>query len=367
MNSILRMSAIFKKEVKQLYRDKITIGSTFLLAIFQLILYGYAIHTHIRHLPIAVVDQSLSTQSRHIQQTIQATNVVKITHQYATIYQAKEAIRVGKIRAALFIPANLDERLETQQSLGQWLVDGSDSVTSSTIKQLEHIPSADLSSRFSSKKSLPSTFIVTALYNPDERSVVNVIPGLAGLILTTTMVVLTSISIVRERELGNLELLIATPIKPIELMLAKVLPYLFVGLGQVLLILGLGYLWFDVPINGSIIDIFGLTLLITSASVTFGLFISTLVKTQLQALQLSVSVMLPAILLSGFFFSYDAMPVAAQWFADAMPITHFIHMVRGIVLREASLIDMWQDALWLLSFTIIGLWLTATRFKKSLD
>ncbi|HEY5715868.1 MAG TPA: ABC transporter permease, partial [Psychromonas sp.] len=199
------------------------------------------------------------------------------------------------------------------------------------------------------------------------RSAVNIIPGLLGIILTMTMIMFTSAAIVRERERGNLELLITTPIRPIELMIAKIIPYVFVGLIQVIIILGLGYLIFSIPINGDRSQILFSTLIFISASLTLGLVISTFATTQLQSMQMTVFILLPSILLSGFIFPYEGMPIAAQWISEALPATHFMRIIRGVILRGADLIDLWKDTLWLFAFTCLGLIVASLRFKKNLD
>jgi ABC-2 type transport system permease protein len=230
---------------------------------------------------------------------------------------------------------------------------------SSAILSLQTMPLTDFD--FEIRPAPTKTFEVALYYNPSRRSAVNIVPGLLGVILTMTMILFTSAAIVRERERGNLELLITTPIHSIELMVAKIIPYIFVGLIQVFIILGLGHWIFDVPINGAISQILFGTLLF------IGLVISTIATTQLQAMQMTVFILLPSILLSGFMFPYEGMPVAAQWISEALPATHFMRIIRGVVLRGADLMELWRDTLWLLWFTVIGLFVASLRFKKSLD
>ncbi|MCB1761496.1 MAG: ABC transporter permease, partial [Gammaproteobacteria bacterium] len=211
------------------------------------------------------------------------------------------------------------------------------------------------------------TFEVTLLYNPEQRSAVNIVPGLVATILTMTMIMFTSAAIVRERERGNMEMLITTPVRPIELMLGKIIPYVFVGAIQVTIILALGHLVFGVPINGSLAQLAGATLLFICASLTLGLVISTVARSQLQSMQMTIFVLLPSILLSGFMFPYDAMPLAAQYIAEALPATHFMRLVRGVVLRDVNIFDMSGDLVWLMLFTAAGLAVASLRFKKRLD
>lgn len=365
MNALFRMKAIVVKELRQLSRDRITFGMVVMIPLIQLLLFGYAINTDIRDIPVAVVDQSESTAGRLLTQSVRVTQVVSVTQQYATAEQAEQAIQDGIVRAALILPPDLTQRMAQGRELGQWIVDGSDTMISSAILGLQNMPLTDFD--FELRPKVQKTFEVALYYNPSRRSAVNIVPGLLGVILTMTMILFTSAAIVRERERGNLELLITTSVRSFELMVAKIVPYIFVGLIQVFIILGLGHFIFGVPINGAISQILLGTLLFISASLTLGLVISTITTTQLQAMQMTVFILLPSILLSGFMFPYEGMPVAAQWIAEVLPATHFMRMIRGIVLRGADLFDLWRDTIWMIAFTLFGLILASFRFKKSLD
>ncbi|WP_432463106.1 ABC transporter permease [Agarivorans sp. QJM3NY_33] len=364
MKSVFRIKAVMLKEFRQLARDRITFGMVVMIPLIQLLLFGFAINTDVRNIPVAVVDQSGSSSGRLIVESLKVAQVVQVNQFYASIAEAEQAIEQGRVRAVLILPKDLEQRLAQNRALGQWLVDGSDTMVSSAIMQLRMMPLNDLQWRINTQ---PNTFDVTLLYNPSRRSAVNIVPGLLGVILTMTMILFTSAAIVRERERGNLELLIATPIHSIELMIAKIVPYVFVGLIQVTIILGLGHFIFSVPINGALSQVLFGTLLFIAASLTLGLVISTIAQTQLQSMQMTVFILLPSILLSGFMFPYEAMPVAAQWISEILPATHFMRMIRGIVLRGADLSDLWRDSLWMVVFTIIGLVVASFRFKKSLD
>ncbi|EGQ9275659.1 TPA: ABC transporter permease [Vibrio vulnificus] len=365
MNAIYRMKAIMVKEFRQLSRDRITFGMVVMIPLIQLLLFGYAINTDIRDIPVAVVDQSESTAGRILTESVKVTQVVSVTQRYTTAEEAEQAIQDGIVRAALILPNDLTQRMAQGRPLGQWIVDGSDTMISAAILGLQTMPLTDFDFQIRPKPT--QTFEVALYYNPSRRSAVNIVPGLLGVILTMTMILFTSAAIVRERERGNLELLITTPVRSFELMVAKIVPYIFVGLIQVFIILGLGHVIFGVPINGSVAQILLGTLLFIAASLTLGLVISTIAKTQLQAMQMTVFILLPSILLSGFMFPYEGMPVAAQWIAEVLPATHFMRMIRGIVLRGADLFDLWRDTLWMIGFTLLGLIIASTRFKKSLD
>lgn len=386
IKSLYRIQAIFFKELVQLKRDKMTFGMVIMIPLVQLMLFGYAINTNIRHIPIAVVDQSQTAISRTLLQTITATQVVNVTHQFHDVITAQKALEQAKVRAIFIIPPDVAQRLVRHRSTGfrsataseqsftgkdasrpiaQWLVDGSDTMIAGAIKGLRNMPLSDLLSKASNR--MTPTFEVTLYYNPEQRTVVNTVPGLLGIILTMTMIMFTSAAIVRERERGNMEMLITTPIRPIELMLGKIIPYIFIGLLQVFIILTLGYFVFNVPINGGLWPLFGVTFLFICASLTLGLVISTITTNQLQAMQLTIFVLLPSILLSGFMFPYDGMPKIAQYIAEMLPATHYMRLIRGVVLRDIGFTDMTADVYWLALFTIAGLTIASLRFKKNLD
>ncbi|MFV0322474.1 MAG: ABC transporter permease, partial [Alphaproteobacteria bacterium] len=358
MRSWLRIKAIIYKEFLQLMRDRLTFGMIVMIPLVQLTLFGYAINTDIRHIPVGLVDQSQSQTGRFITEAVKASQVVDIKHVYQTAEQGQYAIQSGEVRAVLVIPSDVNARIEQNRTLGQWLVDGSDSMISAAMLALQNMPFNAIDKTVNLPAGIHKankSFEIALYYNPSRRSAVNIVPGLLGIILSMTMVLFTSIAIVREREQGNMELLITTPIRSIELMIAKIIPYIFVGLIQTVIILGLGHFVFKVPINGSVLQIFLGTLLYIAANLTLGLIISTIAKNQLQAMQLTLFILLPAILLSGFMFPFEGMPAPAQWIAQALPATHFMRIIRGIVLRAADLSDLWKDTLWLAIFTVIGI------------
>ncbi|MGI2126316.1 ABC transporter permease [Shewanella oncorhynchi] len=375
-----RIFAIVVKELRQLSRDRMTFGMIIMIPLVQLMLFGYAINTDARHLPAGLVNLSDSAYSRALVKAVEATQVVDFKQRYLSAAEAEAAITRGEVKAVLYLPADLDERLVRHPSFvgqqylaqsyiaqpaGQWLVDGSDTVVASTIRSLRQMPLDEVAGR-ALKTAMPS-FEVVQYFNPEQRSVVNIVPGLLGVILTMTMVMFTSAAIVREREQGNMEFLITTPVRPLELMLGKIVPYVMVGFVQVTIILSAGHLLFDVPIRGGIDSIALAAMLFICASLTLGLVISTIAKTQLQSMQMTVFILLPSILLSGFMFPYEAMPIAAQWIAEALPATHFMRMSRAIVLRDAQVMDLQFDALWMIGFTCIGLFIASMRFSKRLD
>ena len=381
MSALIRIYAIFSKELMQLKRDRMTFGMVVMIPLIQLMLFGYAINSNVRLIPVGVVDQSKSGLSRILIQTISATQVVEFTEHYSNLQQAEKAVASAEVRAVLIIPRDVSQRLvrhrtvgfesppssneETSRPVAQWLVDGSDTMIAASIKSLRNMPLAELLSK-PVNRSTP-TFEVTLLYNPEQRTAVNIVPGLVAMILTMTMIMFTSAAIVRERERGNLEMLITTPVRSIELMLGKIIPYMFIGALQVVIILALGHAVFNVPINGGLWQLSGATLLFISASLTLGLVISTIAKNQLQSTQMTIFILLPSILLSGFMFPFEGMPKPAQYIAEFLPATHYVRLIRGVVLRDVEIIDMSFDVVWLALFTLAGLALASFRFKKNLD
>ncbi len=372
-----RIFAITGKEFKELRRDRLTFGMVVMVPLIQLLLFGYAINTDVRGIQAGVVDLSRSHFSRAAIASISATGVAQFSQQFDSIAAAEAAITAGEVRAALVLPHDFSRRIEDKLNrqlttadeltprLGQWLVDGSDTLVASAIKNLRLLPLEEILGE--PAKQLDPTFDMVFYFNPEQRTAINIVPGLLAVILTMTMILFTATAIVREREQGNMEFLITTPIHPIELMLGKIIPYVLAGLVQTTIILSLGHGLFGVPINGGLVNLFCVVIAFILASLTLGLIISTLVQTQLQAMQMTVFILLPSILLSGFMFPYEAMPQAAQYIAEILPATHFMRCVRGVVLRSASLSDLSFDLIWLIAFSLGGLIIASLRFKKRLD
>ncbi len=381
MISARRTMAILRKELLQLRRDRLTFGMIVMIPLIQLVLFGYAINTEIRHIPAAVVDQSNTSLSLALTQMVEATQVVRFEQRFVTVEEAERAIVRAEVRAAFIIPRDIDDRLvrsaaifgsrappaqgETVRPVAQWIADGSDTLVAGAIRSLRLMPLGEL---FREPTNAPApTFEVTLFYNPEQRTVVNIVPGLVGVILTMTMIMFTGAAIVRESERGNMEMLITTPIRPLELMIRKNIPYIGIGLVQVVIILGLGAVLFSVRIAGSLGTLLLVTLLFIFASLSLGLVLSTVAKNQLQAMQMTIFILLPSILLSGFMFPYEGMPRGAQLIADLLPATHFMRVIRGVVLRDADVADLGPDAAWLLGFAVLGLIVAALRFRKRLD
>ncbi|MCW2065162.1 UNVERIFIED_ORG: ABC-2 type transport system permease protein [Stenotrophomonas maltophilia] len=369
--SVRRLWAIMLKELRQLRRDRITLAMIVGIPVMQLLLFGYAINLNLRHLDAGIADQANSAASRALLQDMVATGVITPHAQAYTPDQLMEALRRGRISVGIVIPSDFERRRYEGREAVQVLVDGSDTVVQSAAIQLAQVP---LDTRPTSNTrplregSIASGQVsVISFYNPQRRSAVNIVPGLIGVILTMTLVMFTAVAVVRERERGNMELLIATPVSRSELMVGKVLPYAAIGLLQTTLVLLLGTWLFEVPIRGSLVDVYLAAVLLVLANLALGLLISTRARSQFQAMQMTLFLFLPSILLSGFMFPFAGMPRPVQWLAEVLPLTHFLRLVRGIMLRGASLWELWPDALALLVFIVAMMTLAILRFRKRLD
>jgi ABC-2 type transport system permease protein len=361
-----RLFAVFRKELRQLSRDRLTFGMIIGIPTLQLLLFGFAINLDIRHLPAAVLDESNTWRSRELVAELASSQVLDFRHRVSSPQQIDALLRSGEIGAAVVIPRDFENRLErNDRAAWQVMVNGSDQSVQSAARQLASFPLSSLQYRPGVETIRPVEIV--NFYNPERRAQINTVPGLIGVILTMTMTIFTGMAIVRERERGNMEMLIATPLSPAELTIGKVLPYVGIGLIQVTLILILGVIVFKVPIRGSLLDVYLAALTYIAATLALGIFISTLAKTQFQAMQMAFFLFLPQILLSGFMFPYDGMPRVAQWVAEVFPLTHFLRLIRGVMLRGASLGDLWIELVSLAVFVLVVLSIAVRRFRKSLD
>lgn len=366
MNALRRLLAIVRKELRQLRRDRITFAMIAGIPIGQILLFGYAINTDVRNLAAAVADQADTHLSRQFVSELRQTQVLEIRESVSGPKQLEALLRSGKISVGVLIPHDFDRRVVDDRRPGvQLLVDGADPTILSVANQLASMPvSFDT---WPVPRVTGPSLQVRPYYNPERRTAVNIVPGLIGVILTLTMMLFTAVAIVRERERGNLELLINTPVSTTELMTGKVLPYIGIGLIQLALITGTGKLLFGVPIRGSIAELYVAAFAFIAANLALGLFVSTVAKTQFQAMQVTFFILLPSILLSGFIFPFAGMPVFAQYLGEALPITHFIRLTRGIMLREASLAEMSNELLVLIGFTAVAMTAAVLRFSRRLD
>lgn len=362
-----RLWAIVLKEVRQLRRDRITLAMIVMIPVGQLVLFGYAINLNPRGLNAAIADQAGTATSRALVMDMVATGVIRPVAHADTPQQLVDMLRRGEISVGIAVPPDFERRRIDGREALQVMVDGSDTVVQSAAAQLAQTPLD--SSSAAPRRISPSTgpIGVVSFYNPQRRSPVNIVPGLIGVILTMTMVMFTSVAIVRERERGNMELLITTPVSRTELMIGKVLPYSLIGLIQTTVVLLLGLWLFDVPIKGSVLDVYAAAVLLILANLALGLMISTKAASQFQAMQMTVFILLPSILLSGFMFPYAGMPAAAQWLSELLPMTHFLRLIRGVMLRGAGLLELWRDVAYLLGFIAVMMTLAVSRFRKRLD
>jgi len=365
MNVLIRLLAIVRKEMRQLRRDRLTFGMIVGVPIIQILLFGYAINTDVRHLVAAVADQADTHLSRQFVAELGQTQVLDLQRSAAGAAELEQWLREGSISVGVLIPPDFDRRvLDPRRPAAQLLVDGADPTILGVANQLAVIPVAfDSGQVETSRRSVE----VRAYYNPERRTAINIVPGLIGIILTLTMSLFTAVAIVRERERGNLELLINTPVSTLELMLGKIAPYVVIGLIQLALILAVGRLLFDVPIRGSVLDLYIASAFFILANLALGLLISTVARTQFQAMQMTVFFLLPSILLSGFMFPFAGMPPFAQFLGELLPNTHLIRLTRGIMLREARLGELLPEIYALLAFTAITLFGAIRRFSRRLD
>lgn len=366
MRSLLRIFAIMHKEFLQLSRDRLTFGMIVGIPLIQLLMFGYAINTDVRNLTAAYADAADTHLSRQLIADMSASQVISLSRRVASVSELIELLDAGQISIGIYLPDDFDRRVQQRdRDVAQLLVDGTDPIILGVARQLTAIPV-----HFDSQapvRAQANVFEVRNYYNPERRSAVNIVPGLVGVILTMTMVLFTAVAIVREKERGNMELLINTPVRTSELMLGKIVPYIMIGLIQLVIIFALGWYFFQVPIRGSELHVLLAALVFIATNLSLGLLFSTLAGTQFQAMQMTFFFFLPSILLSGFMFPFDGMPVIAQNIAEILPLTHFNRLIRGIVLRGADISSMLDELAALLLFMVVALSLAIARFRKRLD
>jgi ABC-2 type transport system permease protein len=359
------------KELVQLRRDRLTLAMTVVLPLMQLLLFGFAINTDVRHIPMVVYDQDRSAESRDLAQSLQATGFYDLVGASSGYEDIERALRTGTARVALVVPPRYASDLVRGLPADvQLVVDGSDpqivASATNTAASLVAARSASLLVRAAKGRGEPIRLEPNTWYNPELRTAVFVVPGLVGVLLTMTMVMLTSMAMARERERGTLEQLIVSPVRKIELVIGKILPYVAIGYVQMTLILVAGRVVFDVPVVGSLPLLYLLAFAFIAANLAIGLFFSTVAKTQQQAMQMSFFFLLPNILLSGFMFPFEAMPRPAQLLAQVLPLTHFMRIVRGVVLKGAAFGDLRAELLALVTILFALVVLASTRFSKKL-
>lgn len=369
-----RLLAVAWKELVQLRRDRLTFGMVVGLPVIQLLLFGYAINTDVRHIPTVVLDHDATAASRDVPRSMAAAGTFDLVGELRAEREIDAYLRAGRAQVAVVIPPGYQaDLLRRRTARLQVIVDGTDpQVVSAALGSVSGLFAArglSLSAArlAGSGGSLEPIHVETATwYNPELRTAVFIVPGLIGLILTMTMVMLTSMALVRERERGTLEQLVVSPVTRLELVVGKISPYVGIGYIQMSLILLIGWLVFRVPVVGSLGLLYGVAFLFVSANLALGMTISTQAQTQQQAMQMTFFIFLPNVLLSGFMFPFRAMPYPAQIIGECLPLTHFLRLVRAIVLRGAGPGDLGQD-LWAMALILAILVTVATlRFRKKL-
>ncbi len=362
--------SMLRKEFIQMRRDRLTLALMIGVPTIQLILFGYAIQTEVRHLPTVVLDESRSPESRRLVQAMLNTGNFDLGGAVRDREEMASAIGRGQARAGIVIPPDFERDLKRgRTATAQIVVDAADPLAASSAISGAGLAGAVRSQELAAARGVTAAINVRVRpwYNPAMRSAVYIVPGIIGVLLSMTMIIIASIAIVRERERGTLEQLIVTPIGKTSLMLGKITPFLLVGYVQITVILLLGRLLFDVPVSGNLSTLYLAAFPFIVASLAIGLFVSTLVTTQAQAMQLGFLFMLPNILLSGFMFPREAMPAPAQWIGGALPLTYFLRVLRGILLRGTGLADLWREMAVLAGFSVLLIGVSVRRFHKTVE
>ena len=328
------------KEFVQMRRDRFTLGLMLLIPALQLVVFGFAIRTEVRHLPTVVLDESRTRESRALVAVMENTGNYRIVGPVGDRAELRARIDAGEARAAIVIPPGFARGIKRGEgATAQVIVDAADPMASSAAISGAALAATAASSRVDGRaaRAPPLEVRVRPWYNPALRSEVYIVPGLVGVLLTLTMILVTSLAVTRERERGTLEQLIATPIDRTSMMVGKLVPFILVGYVQMTVVLVLGALVFGVPVRGSVPALYLLTFVFVIASLGIGLFVSTVARTQAQAMQLSFMLLLPNVLLSGFMFPREAMPQAIQWASAALPLTYDLRLLRGVLLKGVGM------------------------------
>jgi ABC transporter DrrB family efflux protein len=368
--------SIFYKEVIQISRDPLTLALMLLVPMIQLMVFGYAINTDVRNIKTAVYNLDPGPQSRDLLHAFENTDYFQIVRYVGSDEELNNSIVTGQVKIGIKIPPDYSDRLlANRQATVLVLIDGSDSsIATQSLQVASQVGLTESLARLGTElqgsgsrtSQLPIEIRPKMLFNPDSRSANFMVPGLIAVILQIITTLLTAFSIVREREQGTLEQLLVTPVRPFGLMLGKLVPYGLIGIVETFTVLTVMRLVFDVPIKGSLLLLLSLSILFLFTALAIGLLISTKAQNQMQALQLAWLIMLPSVLLSGFMFPRDSMPVIMRFIGYMVPATHFMEIIRGIVLRGATLVDLLPEVLTLIFMGLVLLVLSAFRFRKKL-
>src|SRR5438477_78629 len=366
-----RSVAMVIKEFIQLRRDRVSFAMIVMIPVMQLLLFGYAINTTPRNLPTAVLLQEDSDLARSILKAMENTAYFRFTREVHDVAEFDDLLKSGKVLFGVEIPRGF-ERMVRRGDKPALLVaaDATDPIAAgSALGTLGGVVQTALAHDLHTgdPPSVPFEIRAHARYNPAAESRLNIVPRLVGTILTMTMLIFTALSVTREIERGTMESLLSMPIKPVEVMFGKIIPYVIVGLIQASLIVGIGVLLFGVPILGSVFLLAALTTLFITTNLSIGYTFSTIVQNQLQAMQLSMMFFLPSILLSGFMFPFAGMPVWAQYLGEGLPLTHYVRIVRAIMLKGATLQNLQYDAIALIALMLLAMTIAVTRFRRTLD
>ena len=370
-----RLWAIIVKEFIQMRRDRTTLAMMIFFPMIQLVLFGFAINGDPKQLPIAVLSADSSSFTRSLILAMKNTDYFKVVESPKNKAEASKWLAKGKVQFILSIPPNFSRDLVRQTKPAILIeVDATDPSASSyalsSLNTLTKIAMTDLfkgSLQYLQSQDPAFRFDIHAKYNPLRVTQFNIVPGLLGVVLTMTMIMITALSMTREFERGTMENLLAMPTRPLEVMLGKILPYIIVGFTQVSIILFSSKMIFALPIAGSLFLLLLLCLPFIGANLVVGLTFSTLAKNQLQAMQLTMFFFLPSILLSGFMFPFKGMPDWAQFIGNILPLTHFINIVRGIMIKGSNLTLLWQEVLPIVLFALTVLFIGLLRYLQTLD
>ncbi len=367
----LTMWPMLVKEFIQLSRDRPTIAMMVGVPAIQLMLFGFAIRTEVRNLPTAVYDEAKSSDSRALVQTILNTGNFRFYADATSRDEVTAWIESGKVAAAIVIPPDFTRDLARHHTAKvQVIVDAADPLASQAAMSGAAMGGQQRALEIVTARGgggVPLEVVVRPLYNPTIRSATYIVPGIIGVLLSMTLVIIMGMSVVRERERGTLEQLVVTPITRTSLMLGKVLPFVLVGYVQMTVILTLGRLVFDVPLRGSLPLLYLAAVGFIGANLAIGLWLSTLVRTQAQAMQAGFLFLLPNLLLSGFMFPREAMPEPAQWIGAALPLTYFLQVLRGILLKGVGIDALWPQMSILMGFAVLFIALAVRRFHKTVE
>ena len=366
-----RSYAMLVKEFIQLRRDRVSFAMIVMIPVMQLMLFGYAINTTPRNLPTAVLLQEDSDLGRSILKALENTAYFRFTREVHDVAEFDNLLLSGQVLFGVEIPRGFERAVRRGDRPALLIAaDATDPVAAGSAlsalgKVVETALEHDLFT--GDPPSMPFEIRAHARYNPAGSSRLNIVPGLVGTILTMTMLIFTALSVTREVERGTMESLLSMPIKPVEIMLGKIIPYVLVGFIQATLIVSIGVLLFGVPVRGSLFLLALLSTLFITTNLSIGYTFSTIVQNQLQAMQLSMMFFLPSILLSGFMFPFAGMPVWAQYLGEGLPLTHYVRIVRAIMLKGASLQNLQYDMIALLVLMLVAMTIAVTRFRRTLD